>query len=295
MPDPTTALAPIDLDPDSLPSPIFSGDQMVAAFAAFRDLKTKLIAQMPESVITVEGRAFCKKAIWRGLGVAFALNVELVEERDFVRGAFLDGQPNFGYLVIYRATAPNGRFAIGDGACMAIEKAARFKCPHPHPSWKGKSEHWPHESCPDYNPAHRWRELPAQATEHNIRSHAHTRAFNRAISNLVGFGEVSAEEVDRDEHERSGGDEQPPHPALAHPVELPPERKTAPRGNGGTTARISEPQVKRLWAIASNAGWNKSEVHAHLLRYGFEHADEITRDRYEQICGELEHGVDGTR
>jgi hypothetical protein len=32
-------------------------------------------------------------------------------------------------------------------------------------------------------------------TLHNTRSTAETRAFNRAVSNLVGGGEVSAEEV----------------------------------------------------------------------------------------------------
>ena len=35
-----------------------------------------------------------------------------------------------------------------------------------------------------------------QATVHNVRAHAHTRAFNRAVANLVGFGEVSAEEME---------------------------------------------------------------------------------------------------
>jgi hypothetical protein len=37
-------------------------------------------------------------------------------------------------------------------------------------------------------------------TIHNIRSHAITRAKNRAILDLVGFGEVSAEEINEREH-----------------------------------------------------------------------------------------------
>ena len=64
-----------------------------------------------------------------------------------------------GWRVVYRATSPSGRFADGDGTCTHAEKAERMD------------------------------------TEHNVRSHAHTRAFNRAVSNLVGFGEVSAEEL----------------------------------------------------------------------------------------------------
>ena len=66
---------------------------------------------------------------------------------------------DYGWRVVYRATTPNGRFADGDGSCEYEEKAE------------------------------------GQDTEHNVRAHAHTRAFNRAVSNLVGFGEVSAEEI----------------------------------------------------------------------------------------------------
>jgi hypothetical protein len=72
---------------------------------------------------------------------------------------------DWGYSALYRAEGRNGMSADGDGVCMATEKAER------------------------------------QRSIHNVRSHAHTRAFNRAVSNLVGFGEVSAEEVERDGHD----------------------------------------------------------------------------------------------
>ena len=67
---------------------------------------------------------------------------------------------DWGWLCTYRASAPNGRTTDGDGSCFASEKRG------------------------------------AQGTVHNVRSHAHTRAYNRAVSNLVGFGEVSAEEME---------------------------------------------------------------------------------------------------
>lgn len=182
------------------PLPVFQGRQMVQALTAYRELQTALDKAMPDQLMTLDGKAFRKKGYWRALSVAFNLTVEPVSEQRTVSGDFGDGRPNFGYVVTYRATAPNGRTITGDGACFAVEKAKRFKCPHPHPKgWKGKSAHWPHDSCPDFDPEFQWRTLPAQATEHNIRSHAHTRAFNRAVSNLVGFGEVSAEEVERGE------------------------------------------------------------------------------------------------
>lgn len=65
---------------------------------------------------------------------------------------------SYTYFVIYRAIAPNGAFMDGDGACTNNEKGR-------------------------------------MRTEHDTRSTAHTRAKNRAISDLVAFGEVSAEEV----------------------------------------------------------------------------------------------------
>jgi hypothetical protein len=64
-----------------------------------------------------------------------------------------------------RATHPSGRFAEGSGRCSIDE--SRFKTP----SGRAKAEH-------------------------DIAATAVTRATNRAISNLVGFGQVSAEEVD---------------------------------------------------------------------------------------------------
>ncbi len=62
------------------------------------------------------------------------------------------------FTVIHRARHPNGRFADGDGACDSSEKGM-------------------HKSF------------------HNTRAIAMTRSWNRAVSNLVGGGEVSAEEV----------------------------------------------------------------------------------------------------
>ena len=66
-----------------------------------------------------------------------------------------------GYFVvkiIVRTTAPNGRFTDGTGTCASNERTF----------------------------AH---------LEHDVRSQAETRAKNRSISDMIGGGEVSAEEV----------------------------------------------------------------------------------------------------
>ncbi|MFA5271124.1 MAG: hypothetical protein WC412_02135 [Candidatus Omnitrophota bacterium] len=65
---------------------------------------------------------------------------------------------HFVYEVTVKTSAQNGRFAFGTGSCSSSER----------------------------NFAH---------PEHDVRSTAHTRAKNRAISDLVGGGEVSAEEI----------------------------------------------------------------------------------------------------
>lgn len=189
----------IQVAPPAAPLPVFLGVQMVQALTAYKDLQSALDRAMPDQLMAIASRVFRKKGYWRAIAVAFNLDVTLESEQRTVEGQFGDSRENFGYLVTYRATAPNGRSIVGDGSAFAIEKAARFKCPHPHPKgWKGKTEHWPAESCPSFDPEFKWKRLPSEATVHNVRSHAHTRAFNRAVSNLVGFGEVSAEEIERD-------------------------------------------------------------------------------------------------
>jgi hypothetical protein len=78
---------------------------------------------------------------------------------ELVREERLELDGHLAYRVVYRAIAPNGRSMDGDGYCSTAEKGR---------------ESWP---------------------EHNVRATAHTRAKNRAISDLVGGGEVSAEEI----------------------------------------------------------------------------------------------------
>jgi hypothetical protein len=194
------------------PMPAFRGPAMTQALAAYRELQQALDKSMPDQIMELEGKMFRKKGYWRAVAVAFNLTVEEIDERREEAGNFEDGRPNFGYVVTYRASTKGGRTEVGDGACFAVEKARRFKCPHPHPSWKGKTLHFPHKSCPDFDPTIQWKALPGEATEHNVRSHAHTRAFNRAVSNLVGFGEVSADELTDDDRAAEGQQEETPHP-----------------------------------------------------------------------------------
>jgi len=213
----TEALAKV-ADVEASPLPAFNGQQMARALVAYRDVQASLDKNMPDQIIRLDGRPFRRKGYWRAITVAFNLSVELVEERREVFGALPNGAENFAYLVTYRATTASGRSQTGDGACTAAEKSV------------GRM----------------------RATEHNVRSHAHTRAYNRAVSNLCGFGEVSAEEVEHDAPEldqadrgAAAGQAALKAPAVVEPSagaappdlersELPPAK---PRPTGGT-ARI---------------------------------------------------------
>jgi hypothetical protein len=128
--------------------------------------------------------------------IATAFNLELELKEE--RREEVGG--DWGYLVTYRATANNGRTCDGDGACFVSEKRGNM------------------------------------ATVHNVRAHAHTRAKNRAISDLVGFGEVSAEEVNYSAEAKSDAATPDPQPS------------TARTASGGPVKMASTQKVKRMWA-----------------------------------------------
>lgn len=104
--------------------------------------------------------SFVKKSGWRKIAKAFGLSVTMVDagvERDD------EGNPVRAWAV-YRAAHPNGQQQDGDGYCSVEE--SRFS------SAKGRHK-----------------------IENDLRTTAATRAKNRAISDLVGMGEVSADEI----------------------------------------------------------------------------------------------------
>lgn len=149
-------------------------DQLVESFQAYQQLRGRLLTDS-DYQSAGRGQSFVKKSGWRKIATAFGLNLEIV--RSVVERA--DDGSAARAEVWCRAIAPNGRFADGDGYCDVAED--RFSG-----SRGNKSK-----------------------LENDLRATATTRASNRAISNLVGMGEVSAEEVGRNEPEL------PPHGAEA--------------------------------------------------------------------------------
>lgn len=106
--------------------------------------------------------SFVKKSGWRKVALAYNLTLEPVSElveRDE------HGVPRRATST-WRAVAPNGRSLAASGHCSYDE--SRFSGP------KGNTS----------------------KLENDLRTTAETRAKNRAISDLIGMGKVSAEEVD---------------------------------------------------------------------------------------------------
>jgi hypothetical protein len=169
----------------------------IDAFRAYKALQNELDKVLEDSTVTIQGRLHRKKSYWRAVATAFGLSVDLVNEVEIKSPA---DETDWGYAVTYAARAKNGQYAIGDGACFASEK---------------KSE--------------------AQRTVHNVRSHAHTRGFNRAVSNLVGFGEVSAEEIIKE-----------------GAIDNPQPNKN--KGAAKTAGPMTEPQRLKIMASLTNLG-----------------------------------------
>lgn len=163
-----TALIPFETQGGQIVRPVVSTEQAVATWRAFQELKKRLLDGSDYQVIYINERKggsfvrtkkpFVKKSGWRKLATAFNLSDEVVKEE---RKEYNVGTANyyFVYEVSAKAIAPNGRYVIGLGSCASNER--QF--------------------------AH---------LDHDVRSTASTRAKNRAISDLIGGGEVSAEEVD---------------------------------------------------------------------------------------------------
>ena len=160
--------------PQEIVQPLVSAKQAEEMWKQYQDLTRAILD--PSDYQSISGKRFKKKSAWRKYARFFNLTDEIVKE-DIERdegGNILEAR----YQV--KALATNGRFSVGVGSCSARDKAhvqdkfvnGRLQC-------KGPCDGRKHFNNPN----------------HDIPATAHTRAKNRAISDLIGAGEVSAEEM----------------------------------------------------------------------------------------------------
>ena len=159
----STAIARVE--PGAVLMPMESG-RVIEGMRAYQSLLHDLLDASDWQETSERGpdgqkKRFPKKSAWRKIGRAFSLSTEIVPGSRRIERA-PDGSPLSAECVV-RVTAPNGQTGDGDGYCSLSE-------------FKGRR-----------------REDPK--LENTMRATATTRAKNRAIADLVGMGEVSAEEI----------------------------------------------------------------------------------------------------
>jgi hypothetical protein len=156
-------------------------EQALARWDAYQELTRKLLD--PTDYQATGQKRFKKKSAWRKYANAFHLSDRVVHE-EIVRDD--DGWPRYARVRV-AAAYPDGRSAEADHECHITERC----CPRSRGNPCSKSgwdkrhiccqagcdgrTHWSHPG-----------DIPATAL---------TRAKNRAISDLIGAGEVSAEEM----------------------------------------------------------------------------------------------------
>ncbi len=292
-----------------------------SAVATREALKTYLEIQkvfdesMPDAIMQIGDKKFRKKVYWRGIATAFHLSCELrdverIEKPDIDFGGI--PMDDWGYNATVRAIAPDGRISDGEGSCMASEKwTLRPECPScgssvaAFRSKKGDAKEfycWRKKGgCgAEWNggPSGAMGVDDSQATLHNVRSHAVTRAKNRAISDLVGFGEVSADELPPQDRgfgnvvDQAAGDEPPPAgDEGGAPADAP---RSPANGSTGSSDVASTKQLKLLGAKASAQAVTLMDIAKEegisMDAYPTKTAvkDEISRLAMERVgCGEV--------
>lgn len=204
--------------------PIVTPAQAKEIIQEWTDLKSSVLREVDirretrtnKNTGEVTDVSYIKKSGWRNLATFFGLAVEVVPGTEKIE---VIGGTKLA-SVTYRASALNGRACSGDGHCGGDEP--------------GK-----------YN----W-------TLSNLAATAHTRAFNRAVSNLIGGGEVSADEIGSEEKEN---------------------RKTEPARPSAKAAALAEMLIKQLSADSLKATWETVDK-AHK-------AKEINDKEYKELAG----------
>ena len=84
-------------------------------------------------------------------------------------------------------------------------------------------------------------------------------------------------------------DDAPARPPVKMPTEIK-DKAAEPTGKASPGAKISEPQRKRLFAIADKANVTEEDLRLHLKSHGLDHSSDIPRTLYDRIIAWAERG-----
>lgn len=171
----------------SLIQPVEDLDAVAGLYETFEEIKQKILKS--EDIQKISGNTFVTKSGWRKIATAFNLSVEVVEKERALEDGVIK------YYVKARAAAPNGKVSTDVAMCASNESNHMETL-----GYDDDVDDDTKERDDVISVDGKWRRLknPNEVNEHNIYATAATRAKNRAISDCVGGGEVSAEEVTKE-------------------------------------------------------------------------------------------------
>lgn len=143
--------------------PVVDVEKALDAWDAYQSLCRKLLS--PDDYAKIRGKAFRKRSGWAKLRRFYHISTDILKEQYWAT------EDDWGFDVAVRAESPEGRAETADGSCSYSE------------CWQ------------DYQKALARGNSPDPPTRHTVRSKAIARAKNRATSDIMGVGEISAEEL----------------------------------------------------------------------------------------------------
>jgi len=184
-----------DAGESSLVRPVDNIEEVVGVYDQFEDIKNKLLTDSDKQTIGSGKRkqTFVTKSGWRKIATAFNVSFYVSDKEKSVDDGVLT------WRVEATAEAPNGKKASSWATCASNESnhmeyiGGNMKDVEQHKVYDVDDENV-------FKVDGSWRRLKStkEVNEHDIMATAETRAKNRAISDLVGGGSVSAEEVSKD-------------------------------------------------------------------------------------------------
>ena len=183
----------------------------------------------------IKNNNYKKKSAWRKLALAFNISDEIVS----VDNTYDEDGKIISSECVVKATETNGRSCTGFGKCSIYDKRQKGESP--------KSFYKKYADTIRFRVSH---------PEHDIPSTAHTRAQNRAISDVLGLGEVSAEEME----EVIDVPSKPVKPSKNNTTSKPkkPSKQTTP-SNDFTTADHDQPIDPKSNCVAC-VNWIKNRL-----------------------------------
>lgn len=173
----------------SLVRPAADLEEVSAVYKQFEEMKEGLLKKGEDTTTIGKGKSkstFVNKSGWRKIATAFNVSVEVVQKEKEVSDGVLT------WRVLARAVAPNGKTAESWSTCASNESNHMEYLQSVGDDEKKQDDVFKVDG--------KWRRLkdPREVNEHDILATSETRAKNRAISDLVGGGSVSAEEVTKE-------------------------------------------------------------------------------------------------